>query len=73
MSEAERARRRGILIAVYSADLNIDDIPSPFDVLHSTPVSDRAAIVTALAKMGILPSADGTTISSTYHHTLHLL
>jgi hypothetical protein len=58
ISEAERARRRGILIAVYTADLRLDDIPQPFDILHSTLVTDRPAIFNALAKMGIGPSSD---------------
>lgn len=56
ISEATRAQRRGIMIAVHSADLNIDDIPAPFDVLHTEPVENRPAIFAALARMGVTPS-----------------
>jgi hypothetical protein len=56
ISEATRARKRRILIAVHSSDLNLDDIPSPFDVVHTEPIENRAAIVAALTKMGITPS-----------------
>ena len=56
ISEATRAHRRRVLIAVHSADLNLDDIPAPFDVVHMEPVANRAAIFVALAKMGVTPS-----------------
>ena len=57
ISEATRAQRRGVLIAVHSADLNTDDIPSPFDVVHTELVTNRSAIFAALAKLGVEPSA----------------
>src|SRR5882757_4594281 len=57
ISEATRAQRRGILIAVRSADLHVDDIPAPFDVLHTELVTDRPAVLTALTKLGVMPSA----------------
>jgi hypothetical protein len=65
ISEAARAHRRGIMIGVCTPDLHTDEIPPPFDVLHTELVTKRAAIVGALAKMGILPSqrsetADGS-------------
>jgi hypothetical protein len=56
ISEVTRAHRRRILIAVHSPDLNRDDIPSPFDVVHTELVGNRAAIFAALAKMGVAPS-----------------
>jgi WD40 repeat protein len=60
ISEVTRAHRRRVVIAVHSADLNLDDIPPPFDVVHTEPVANRAAIFAALAKMGITPSGAGT-------------
>ncbi len=57
ISEATRAQKRGILIPVRADDLDPDDIPPPFDVLHTDVVSNRAAILAALTKRGILPPA----------------
>ena len=37
-------------------DLDPDDIPPPFDVLHTEIVSNRAAILAALAKRNIRPT-----------------
>ena len=56
ISEATRALKRNVLIAVHSADLNFDDIPQPFDVLHTELVTNRAAIFGALARLAIAPS-----------------
>ena len=56
ISEVNRAHKRGVLIAVHSADLDTDDIPSPFDVVHTEPVENRPAIFAALAKLGVKPS-----------------
>ncbi len=56
ISEATRAHRRGILIGVHTKDVQLDDIPSPFDVRHTELVTDRAAIVSALARMGVTPA-----------------
>jgi hypothetical protein len=62
ISEASRADKRGILIAVHSADLQHDDIPPPFDVVHTEPVTNRAAIFAALAKLGVAPSGTPASI-----------
>lgn len=56
ISEATRAQKRGILIPVRAGDLDPDDIPPPFDVLHTEIVSNRAAILAALAKRNIRPT-----------------
>src|SRR6266446_2972723 len=56
-AEASRARARGILIPVRDADIAVDDIPPPFDVLHTDLVSNRPALYAALASFGVGPSA----------------
>jgi WD40 repeat protein len=56
ISEATRADKRGILVALRSADLDADDIPAPFDVVHTALVTNRPAIFAALAKLGVSPS-----------------
>ena len=56
LAEADIAQKRNVLIALRSADLKTDDIPPPFGVLHTALVTDRAAIIGALDKMGIAPS-----------------
>jgi TIR domain-containing protein/WD40 domain-containing protein len=60
ISEVNRAHKRGVLIAVHSPDLDPDDIPSPFDVAHTEPVANRAAILAALARLGVKPSGEPT-------------
>jgi hypothetical protein len=40
---------------VHTKDLNLDDVPSPFDVRHTQLVTDRAAVVSALARLGVTP------------------
>ncbi len=57
ISEADRARRRGILIPVRDADVGPDDIPPPFDVLHTELVTNRPAIDAALARLGVTPAS----------------
>jgi hypothetical protein len=57
ISEADRARRRGILIPVREADVGPDDIPPPFDGLHTDLVTNRPAIDAALARLGVTPAA----------------
>jgi adenylate cyclase len=52
-SEASRARARRILIPVRVDDVRSHDIPPPFDSLHTELLSNRAAIETALAKLGV--------------------
>src|SRR5215471_3851341 len=51
-SEASRARARRILIPVRSKDIRSHDMPPPFDSLHTELLSNRAAINTALARLG---------------------
>jgi WD40 repeat protein len=53
ISEATRALKRKVLIPVYSSDLNIDDIPQPFDTIHSEPLANREAVFGALGKLKI--------------------
>jgi WD40 repeat protein len=60
ISEATRADKRGILIAVRSADLHTDDVPPPFDVVHTELVTNRSAIFAALRKLGVKPSMPPT-------------
>ena len=54
-SEASRARARGILVPVKAEGVRSHDIPPPFDSLHTEPLSNRTAIDTALAKLGLTP------------------
>jgi hypothetical protein len=56
-SEARRAQERRVLIPVRAEELNTNDIPLPFDGIHTGLVSNTDAIVAALAKLGILPPA----------------
>jgi hypothetical protein len=56
VSEAGRARARGILIPVRHKDVTADDIPQPFEVLHTVVVTDLAAIEAALQKLGVRAS-----------------
>jgi hypothetical protein len=58
ISEASRARVRGILITVRTADVGAGDIPPPFDVLHTDLVANRPAIFAALAKLGLSPKLE---------------
>ncbi len=53
ISEATRAKAQGKLIPVRSADLSHDDIPPPFDVLHTDLVDDIARIEKAVTKLGV--------------------
>ena len=56
ISEATRAFKQNKLIQVRTPDLpisNISNIPPPFDVVHCSPVGDRAAIFNALRHLGI--------------------
>src|SRR5438105_3200727 len=55
-SEASRARARRILIPVRTEDVRSHDIPPPFDSLHTELLSNRAAIESALAKLGVTSS-----------------
>jgi TolB-like protein/Flp pilus assembly protein TadD len=55
-SEASRARARRILIPVRADDIRSHDIPPPFDALHTELLSNRAAIDTALGKLGVAPT-----------------
>ena len=53
ISEAMRAFKQNKLIQVRTPDLPISNIPPPFDVVHCSPVGDRAAIFNALRQFGI--------------------
>jgi hypothetical protein len=57
ITEATRARARGILIPVRDSNVDPEDIPPPFGVLHTDIVSNRQAILLALAKLGVTPPA----------------
>jgi pimeloyl-ACP methyl ester carboxylesterase len=56
LAEARRAREARKLIPVRTEDVTINDIPPPFDVLHTELVSDRRAIGIALSKLGLNPA-----------------
>ena len=62
-SEATRAHRRKKLVPVKVADLDVDDIPAPFDALHIIDYDSKADWTSAIAKHvghsvdGIAPSA----------------
>jgi TIR domain len=65
-SEATRAHSRGVLIPVRAEDLRIEEIPAPFDVLHTDFVTNRRSIDSALAKLGLRPrNADQSTSQPT--------
>lgn len=55
IAEAEHASRQHKLIPLRSADINIDDIPKPFNTLHTCLFNDQDALLSALGK----PSAAG--------------
>ncbi len=55
-AEATRAHAKGKLIALHQARLDFQEIPLPFNTLHSELVSERAKIFAALARRGIAPS-----------------
>jgi len=56
ISEAGRADRQGVLIAVRSPDLRPEDIPPPFDLIHTELCTNVGAVLAALAKKGVAPS-----------------
>jgi hypothetical protein len=58
-SEARRAQERGVLVPTRSSDLTPKDIPLPFDGLHTDLVSNRTAIMAALARLDVTPPAEG--------------
>ena len=55
-AEATRAHAKGKLIALHQAGLDFQEIPLPFNTLHSELVSERAKIFAAFARRGIAPS-----------------
>jgi hypothetical protein len=57
-SEARRAHARRILIPVRSEEVGANDIPPPFDALHTVPLTERAAIEGALAQLGVTPAPE---------------
>ena len=54
-SEASRARARRMLIPVRHEKVTLEDIPPPFDALHTELLSNAEAIEAALAKLGVKP------------------
>jgi WD40 repeat protein len=58
ISEAGRGRKRNVLIAVHSSDLDRDDIPQPFDVVHTELVDNLTAVSAGLARLGIVVAGD---------------
>jgi hypothetical protein len=59
MSEATRARARGILLPFRDPDLEMDAVPPPFDTIHTDEVTNRPAIFSALARLGLTPNPSG--------------
>ncbi len=55
-AEATRALAKDKLITVHDAGLDLQDIPLPFNTLHSELVTERAKIFAALKRRAILPS-----------------
>lgn len=53
VSEAEHAARRGNLIPLRMADMDIPDIPKPYNTRHTDLVDNRAAIKAALQRLGV--------------------
>lgn len=51
--EATRARERGVLIPVMTADMRVEDIPPPFGILQTIPASNAKGIFDALANLGL--------------------
>ena len=54
-SEASRARARRMLIPVRDEKVTLEDIPPPFDALHTELLSNAEAIEAALAKLRVKP------------------
>ena len=54
ISEASRAHAQRKLIQVRTSDVEIKDLPAPFDVSHVPLVDDRRAITGALRRLGLL-------------------
>lgn len=57
-AEANRARAQNKLITVRTSDLKYTDIPSPFGGRHCDLVKEREKIYAALARFGLVQSAD---------------
>lgn len=55
-SEANRAAREKKLIPLRVPEVDLYDIPPPFDVRQTDLIENRAAIYTALARLGVPPS-----------------
>jgi len=56
ISEAERAADNGKLITLRTRDVPVQSIPMPFGVRHTDLVDNRAAVLAALQRDGVLPS-----------------
>jgi hypothetical protein len=55
-AEANRAYGHGKLITLRAAELNLEQVPLPFNTLQSSLVTDRARVFSALARRGVRPS-----------------
>ncbi len=64
ISEATRARARGILLPFRDPGIDPDAVPPPFDTLHTDEVTNRAAILSALARLGLTPNPSGAADTS---------
>lgn len=56
VSEAQRAARAGKLIPMRSQEVDLAEIPPPFDLRHTDIFSNRSAIFNALEKLSVTPS-----------------
>jgi formylglycine-generating enzyme required for sulfatase activity len=55
-AEATRAHAQGKLIALHEAGLDLQEVPLPFNTIHSELVTERAKIFAALARKKIAPA-----------------
>jgi len=55
IAEAEHAARRGILIPLRSADLDLNLIPKPYSTRHTELIENRPAIIAALKRLNVVP------------------
>lgn len=57
--EAERARVRDKLVPVCARTLRFEDVPPPFNTIHTLDLSDRVALRAALDRLGLPPRLNG--------------
>ncbi len=65
ISEASRAHAQRKLIQVRTGDVEVKDIPPPFDVSHVALVDDRKSITGALRRLGVMDGARGKSSNDT--------